>query len=263
VSLSQEPAFSSLKNFFVCGTHDISNEPYCGVSGRHESNGQAINTTNGAGPHNIQLFMLSADGTVLNVLPGYWNPRDLVTEMRLAYDLNRIWQDGTLSRGQKETMFRQAHLNHVNQHPLQMVMRSRMQGFDQEYEFKHRFQTSDTIKDPQLVLAAYQSGDKMAAGRGFKTTDEIFHERLSTRPFTPYNSFDVASYVDYGRPYYDKHEDQRDLTGTRVTMGPTPMIGDVEKARAGNKRMRRQQRMQQRYRVTLTSHQGNGVVNYP
>ena len=36
------------------------------------------------------------------------------------------------------------------------------------------------------------------------------HERMSLRPFIPYSQFDVATYVDYGRPKYDKNEDFRD-----------------------------------------------------
>jgi hypothetical protein len=261
VSLSQEPAFTTLKDHFVCGSRDISNEPYAGVSGRHEKEGQAINTTNGAGPHNLQLFMLSADGTVLNVLPGYWNPRDLVTEMRLAYDLDRIWQDASLSRIKKDELFRQAHLAHIQEHSPLMVRRSRMQGFDQQYEAKHRLRSSDTIKNPQLVAAAYRSGDKMLAGQGFKTTDQIFHERLAQRPFKPYTSFDVASYVDYGRPLYDKHEDQRNLNGERVTMGPTPKIGAVDKLKVNRRQMRRQRLLRNGTANNMYT-PSNGVVDW-
>ena len=102
MSLSQEPAFSTLKNYFVCGTRDISNEPYAGLSGSHDVSGNAVDTTNGAGPHNLQLFILSADGTVLTCLPGYWHSQDLLTEMQFASQLNQVWLNPKLSRGQKD-----------------------------------------------------------------------------------------------------------------------------------------------------------------
>lgn len=98
MSLSQEPAFSVLKDNFVCGYTDITEKEYSGVSGRHEKFGNAIATTNGAGPRNLQMFMLSSDGTVLHCLPGYWDPRDLVTETRFAWQLNEVWKDKSKSK---------------------------------------------------------------------------------------------------------------------------------------------------------------------
>ncbi|HEY9870043.1 MAG TPA: hypothetical protein V6D08_12830 [Candidatus Obscuribacterales bacterium] len=215
VSLSQEPAFSALQSDFVCGVKDISRERYAGVSRKHDKDGQAIKTTNGAGPHNLQLFMLAPDGTVLHCLPGYWHPADLVREMELAYQLYDVWTDPSLSRPQKDELFRQMHTAHVRQHPRDMVFRSRMQGFDQQFEAKHRLYTSDTIRDPEYVQVVLQSTGKVPP-QGFKTTDEIVHQRMALRPFLPYQDFDVARYTDYGRPFYDKHEDQRDLSGQRV-----------------------------------------------
>jgi len=215
VSLSQEPAFSALQSHFVCGVQDISKQRYAGLSRKHEEDGQAVRTTNGAGPHNLQVFMLSPDGTVLHCLPGYWDPRDLVCEMELAWQLNQVWTDPSLSRAQKDQLFRQMHLAHEKQHPLDMVRRSRMQGFDQKYEAKHRLLTSDTIRDPQLIMASSGSAG-MLPQAAFKTTDEIVHERMAVRPFVPFQQFDVARFVDYGRPLYDKNEDQRDLNGQRV-----------------------------------------------
>src|SRR6185436_3292777 len=51
--------------------------------------------------HNIQLFMLSADGTVLHCLPGYWETHDLASEIKLAEDLNKVWLDPSLGRAEK------------------------------------------------------------------------------------------------------------------------------------------------------------------
>jgi hypothetical protein len=214
VSLSQEPALSVLKNELVCGYRDISKESYAGFSGKHDPDGNAVATTNGAGPHNLQTFLLASDGTVLHCLPGYWNPKDLVQEIEFAARLDDLWRDNRYSVTQKKQMFSQMQLSHLDEHSFQLTQRSRMQGFDMKHEAKNRPYTSDTILNPQLAvqLASMEKGSKPPVGAkdAFKTTDRIMHERMSVRPFVPYSQFDVAAYVDYGRPKYDKNEDFRD-----------------------------------------------------
>jgi hypothetical protein len=229
VSLSQDPALSALKQAFVCGYRDISNEPYAGASGLHEKDGKAINTSNGAGPHNIQMFILAPDGTVLTCLPGFWNPQDLVNEMQLAEQLNTVWTDPHLSRSQKDQTFRQMHLAHIQEHSQATVRRSRMQSFDQKYEAEHRLNRSDTIRDRGAVAYAINSGGKMPQN-AFKTTDEIFHERMAMRPFVAYEHFDVAAFADYGKPKYDKHEDARDASGQvdKIAARNAPTIGNTD-----------------------------------
>ncbi len=213
MSLSSEPILAKLQSEFVCGTRDIANEPYCGVSGRHAPGGKAIKTSNGAGPHNLQLFMLAPDGTVLHCLPGYWAPQDLAHELDLGSDLYRVWKNPSLSRGQKNRLFSQMQLAHMQEHPPDMVMRSKMQSFDQKFEAKHRVYQSDTVKNPQLAIQALQTNDPRMLRDAFKTTDEILHERMAQRPFVPYEKFDVAAYSDYGRQKYDKNEEMRDANG--------------------------------------------------
>lgn len=171
-----------------------------------------MKTSNGAGPHNIQIFMLASDGTVLNCLPGFWSAQDLPVEMSFAYELNKVWQDKSLSTSQKNEKFRQMHLAHIAQHPKQMVRRSHMQGFDAQYEAKHNLEKTDTIKDKSVVVAALNTGT-MVPMQAFKTTDEIMHERIANRPFQKYENFDVASFCDYGLQKYDKHENARDSSG--------------------------------------------------
>lgn len=221
MSLSEEPITSILKDEFVCGTKDITGLPYAGRSGMHAIDGQAINTTNGAGPHNIQMFVMAPDGTVLHCLPGFWNPEDLATELDFAMQLYGVYQNPRLSQLQKNQYFSQMQLNHIQQHSPKMVRRSRMQGFDQKYEAKNRLHQSDTIKDANLAAAVASKTmmNPMQAKEAFKTTDEIMHERMAQRPFVKYENFDVAAYSDYGRPLYEKHEDQRDLSGQRITSG--------------------------------------------
>ncbi len=237
MSLSQDPAFTALKNYFVCGTQDISNEPYCGISGKHEINGKAINTTNGAGPHNIQMFMLSADGTVLTCAQGFWNTQDLVQEMGLANELNKVWLNPSISRGQKNQMFRQMHMAHATQHSAATRGRSHLQSFDAKFEAKNRLHSSDLILNPSLAAQATIKGTKIP-WEAFKTTDQLMHERMAQHPFERYTQFDVAHFVDYGRQKYDKHEDQRDESGQVVKelARNEPMIGNPSAMPNKNKR---------------------------
>ena len=265
MSLSQDPAFSLLKKYFVCGYKDITYEPYSGVSGRHELGGNAIDTSNGAGPHNLQIFFLSADGTVLSVLPGYWHAEDIYPEMQLAYELNKVWLDKKLSRAQKNQMFYNMQLAHIEQHSPGMVRRSRMQGFDMQYEAAHRLDTSDTIADRQLAYEAMSEGKRMPPPQAFKTTDEIMHERMAVRPFQPYEQFDVASFADYGKPKYDKNEDMRLADGSvdrmavrnKVEMG-NPQALAAEHPNRGRIARMRQMRQQQLMAGYVRNYGGGG-----
>ncbi|PWU01071.1 MAG: hypothetical protein C5B53_03280 [Candidatus Melainabacteria bacterium] len=215
MSLSQEPTLSALNKYFVCGVRDITGESYAGASGRHDNFGNAIVTTNGAGPHNIQIFMLAADGTVLNCLPGYWSTQDLYQEISLAYQLNQIWQNQSLSVGDKQTYFRTMQLAHIQHHSPAMSRRSRMQGFDLQYEKEHR-PNSD-------FFSGYPNGRA-------KTVDVVMHQRMAARPFVAYEHFDVANYCDYGKPMYDKEEDYRDSSGhvDQFAARGAPKLGNLE-----------------------------------
>jgi len=219
-----------LKDQFVCGYKDISRARYAGASGKHMPDGNAVDTTNGAGPHNIQMFVLSPDGVVLTCLPGYWHSQDLVTELKFAQKLNEVWQDNTLSREQKDQMFREMHLAHIAEHSKAMHNRSRMQGFDAQYEVQKRYFQTDTIANRNLI----EPGLKKIPPAAMKTTDQIMHERMAMRPFVPYNNFDVAAFADYGKQKYDKHEDFLDPNTGRVAQGADPskekMIGNDPKA---------------------------------
>jgi len=215
VSLSQEPTLSALNKYFVCGVRDITSESYAGASGRHDNFGNAVVTTNGAGPHNIQIFMLAADGTVLNCLPGYWSPQDLYREISLAYQLNQIWQNPSLSIGDKQMYFRTMQLAHIQQHAAAMSRRSHMQGFDLRYEKEHR---------PNSDFFSGYPNDRA------KTVDVVMHQRMAARPFVGYEHFDVANYCDYGKPMYDKEEDFRDSSGhvDQVAARGAAKLGNIE-----------------------------------
>lgn len=157
--------------------------------------------------------MLAPDGTVLHCLPGYWAPQDLKRELDLSLKLYDVWKNPHMNVAQKKQVFSQMQLAHMSEHPTDMSRRSRMQGFDQKFEARRRPYKSDTVLDPKLAVQALQSGDNRLLNQAFKTTDVIMHERMAQRPFLPYQQFDVAQYTDYGRQKYEKHEDERDMSG--------------------------------------------------
>jgi hypothetical protein len=166
--------------------------------------------------------------------------------MSFANDLNKVWRNPKLSRFQKDQTFRKMQLAHTQEHSQAMVRRSKMQGFDQKYEAQHRLYTSDTIAHAGMISPnMLQPGGKLSQ-EAFKTTDQIMHERMSVRPFVPIDRFDVAAYVEYGRPKYDKHEDARmadgsvnkDIAKNLPTMGNKAVMGMDRKA---NKKRRQMQ----------------------
>ena len=233
--------FTALKNDFVCGYKDIENKSYAGSSRKHSPSGQAVDTTNGAGPHNIQIFVMTPDGIVLTCLPGFWHSEDLANELALAERLNEVWIDPNLSREQKNERFSEMQLKHLNEHSIAERRRSQMQHFDVAYEKDKRFRTSDvfnrTLIDPRNAdlnnLPSY----------AIKTCDVIMHQRMSSRPFVPYSEFDVAAFSDYGKPMYDKNEDSIAADGSHIAQkSDAPMIGNDPRAHPIKTQAKRQGR---------------------
>lgn len=204
-----------LKDQFVCGFHDISHEKYAGASGKHRPDEQAVDTSNGAGPHNIQMFVLAPDGTVLTCLPGYWHSQDLAEELALAQQLNGVWMNPSLSLDQKRDMFTKMQLAHLESHSKAEANRSHMQGFDVQFEAQKRLQVTDVFYDPRAVNPSGMG----IPPKNVKTTDVIMHERMAARPFVPYDKFDTAIYSAYGKNMYDKQEQFRDPTTGQIAQG--------------------------------------------
>lgn len=238
VSLSSDPAFSILKNQFVCGYKDISGKHYAGASGKHKPNENAVDTTNGAGPHNLQMFVLASDGTVLTCLPGFWCSDDLAKELQLACELNKIWQASDLTREEKDRLFQQMQIAHIRDHSYAEHQRSKMQSFDVQYEAKHR-PHSDFFYNPSRNDPKNGQVDP----NNLKTVDTVMHERMARRPFIAYEKFDVAAYADYGKPMYDKHEQFRGPDGQIMpgaNLASEPMIGNDPKAHPIKAQVKRQ-----------------------
>ena len=206
--------FSTLRNRYVCGYRNIIGQPYAGDSGSHEPTGNAVDTTNGAGPHNLQIFIMNADGVVLHCLAGFWNSADLAGELELAERLDRVWNDRSILPDQKLALFKRMQMDHVNFHSSDMVARSRLQSFDKRFEFEARQRSSDVIANASLIDS--RDSHPYLPDEAFKTTDRLMHERIAARPFVLYDNFDVAKFADYGTMFYDKHENNMDEFGQMI-----------------------------------------------
>jgi hypothetical protein len=205
-----------LRNNFVCGYKNIMQEGYAGDSGVHPINGTAVNTTNGAGPHNLQTFVLAPDGTVLHCLPGFWNAADLAAELQLAQKLSHIWNDKTISAVDKAALYKRMHLDHLAGHSEDLVARSHLQGFDAQHIYKNRAELADCISDKEAIKAV-EDPHKLPA-QAFKTSDRIMHERMSTQAFVSYDNFNTAGYTSYGCNHYDKGENEIEIEGSAPTL---------------------------------------------
>jgi hypothetical protein len=150
------------------------------------------------------MFLLSADGTVLHCLPGYWSPQDLLSEIRFVLDINRIWQDPELSLETKRRLFKEANLRQLRQHSPEMRARSHLQSFDARHEKRK------THSDFRYKPGDFRPSDPAVKYPNLKPTDQVVHERMARRPFVPYEKFDVEKFSDYGRMKYDKREESRE-----------------------------------------------------
>jgi hypothetical protein len=226
VSLSKEPAYSELKNHFVCGYRNIMGESYAGNSGTHKPNGNAVDTTNGAGSHNIQMFIMNPDGTVVHCLPGFWNAQDLVSELQLGRKLNDLYNNHELSPELKSKQYANLQIEHIRMHSPEEAERSKLQGFDAKHEAMKP--NSDFVKDRSMLAGEWGAH----CMEGLKTTDVVMHERMAKRPFMTYTGFDVAQFADYGTETYDKHEDALDENGQHLAQEGPMKFEPIKNARS-------------------------------
>jgi hypothetical protein len=234
VSLSTDPTLTLLKSDFVCGYKDISHKHWAGASGKHEPDENAVDTTNGAGPHNLQLFILTPDGIVLHCLPGYWHSGDLASELKFAEKLNSVWNDANLTRQQKDQAFTQMQIRQISQEPPGMDKRSHLQGFDLQEEAKKR---------PHGGFFWNANAPDVTTAKNVKTVDIVMHERMAARPFLAYKEFDVPNFTDYGKNEYDKHEQFRMANGQiapGADLKSEPMIGNDPRAHPIETQVKRQ-----------------------
>lgn len=207
MTLADDTVRAMLCDRFVVGWRDIWREPYVGQSQGYSKYQTAIGTTNGAGGRNMQVFVLSPDLVVLHALPGFWHPDDFAHELRFAQGLASLWRDPTLTRSQKNVMFRQVQLAEVRVHDELTYARSSWQSFDAHVE---RSRAQQEVRDTMMTCLAGPLGKEQVAGAAMKPLNVLVHERMAARPFVPFRDFDVARFVDYGLTHYDNNHGRGD-----------------------------------------------------
>jgi len=92
-------------------------------------------------------------------------------------------------------------LAELRNEPKTTYARSTWQGFDAGTERSRlRSGARDTVLvDENGALARVGGRVKM------KPINVLVHERMSRRPFVKFADFDIESFIDYGRPYYDNN----------------------------------------------------------
>lgn len=193
--------FNILASDFVLGWKNIRKEEYVGYSSGYNDRQTAIGTTNGAGPRNTQIFVLSDDLVVLHALPGFWHPDDLARELRFAKQIALLWDDQTKSRETKERMYRRMHRREVYTQSAETYARSRWQHFDAHTErHRGRTQSRDTfLRNSDGTRVEVNGVWQM------KPINVLVHERMAKRPFKSWDEFDLEEFVDYGKLHYDNN----------------------------------------------------------
>ena len=194
MTLPNSEVLEVLQDEFVVGWRNIQAEEFVGNSHGYKKTQTAVGTTNGAGGRNVQLFVLASDQTVLHVLPGFWHAEDLLTELRFATQLHRLWEDQSLDREQKDRMAKIMRGSHVRGFSPHTLARSGWQHFDQNEELeRYRGEPRDTI-------TLDEEGKPV-----IKPVCHVVHDRMESRVFKSFEAFDTEAFVDYGRPYYDNN----------------------------------------------------------
>jgi hypothetical protein len=228
-----------LQKRFVIGWRNIKDQEYVGKSHGYTTEQTAVGTTNGAGPHNIQLFVLHHDGTVLHALPGFWHPKDLADELRFALRIQALWTSRSLSQHEKIRRFHQMHMEAIASLSKETIARITWQNFDAKNERKRlEEKPRDTfLKDEKGQLIRDKQDRPMV-----KPTIQVVHERMSRRPFIPYERFDTFDYVDYGRIYYDNN---KKVDGAGSTLESARTVAD-KKAKAAKRAEKKAKRLKEK-----------------
>jgi hypothetical protein len=188
VTLSHEPVIDLLNKHFACAYKNIKGKTaYAGSSNSHLPTNAAMEVSNCAGHHNVQMFFMTSDGRVLHCLPGYWSPRHFTHEALFALEVGKLYYQQGLSAADRNARYLDMHLRHALEHTKDLRDASHLTGFDKKDLEKRK--ESDFQRQEGFVT-------------GLKTPDQIIHERLAERPFLPFEAIDVASFIDMGLKRY-------------------------------------------------------------
>ncbi len=202
VTLPDENVLDLLQDRFVLGTRNIERDLHDGISHGYQCNQTAVGTTNGAGGRNLQILVLDADQTVIHVLPGFWHPEELVAELGLALELHRLYRQSGMYPPHKLAMFRRLHEAQLARYGATAARRSEWQDFDGWEEFSR---AGGGLRD---TLVYDDAGQPMRGANGrpvMRPMLQVVHERQMAQPFRKLADFDMETFVDYGRPFYDNN----------------------------------------------------------
>ncbi|MFT4514994.1 MAG: hypothetical protein ACI89X_002525 [Planctomycetota bacterium] len=198
VTLPDNDVIDFIGTRFILAHRNIEKDEHVGMSHGYSPSQSAVGTTNGAGPRNVQFLILAADATVLHALPGFWHPEDLIPELQLAFEINRLYLDEQKTYDQKATMYEMLHKSHMRRHGAEAIRRGQWQNFDRHVETsrvkREERDTFRTLADGKLQL---------------KSVPEVIHDRMLARRFKKLDDFDLESFVDYGRAFYDNNHGEK------------------------------------------------------
>lgn len=203
MTLPDEEVMQLLADRFVLASRNIERERHVGLSHGYACDQTAVGTTNGAGGRNLQLIVLATDETVIHVVPGFWHAPDLLAELRLALDVYALHTDDAAPPERKLAMFGALHRVHLRRHGAAAAERGEWQGFDRHHELER------SQREQRDTVAVDAEGNKRLL-----SIPEVVHARMMQRPFRKLSAFDLESFVDYGRPFYDNnagHDKGRDF----------------------------------------------------
>ncbi len=188
VTFSDKKVSQILRRNFVCGWDNISeSKSYAGKSNSHMPSNSAVTVSNCSGHHNVQMFFMTPDAHIVNCLPGFWDVKSFLMEVQLASKLNKLYKS-TRSIVKRNDKFLDIHLEFAFFNHKSLSGKSQLQKFD-EMNLNRREETD------------FQRMDGFVSS-GFKTADQVVHERMAERPFLKYEEFDVPSFIDMGRKKY-------------------------------------------------------------
>lgn len=192
VTLAKPEIARKLNSHFACAWMNIEGKrSYAGSSNKHQPTDGAKMVGNCTGHHNVQTFMMSRDGRVLNMLPGFWSAELLSKQIDLAKKLDGIWRSKSLSTYDKYERFMNEHLT-MSVALAKAAKESQLPFFD------------------QAKLARERNEDfvRTAGGKAntLKTPDQVLHERMAERPFLPLDKFDTATVIAMGQKRF-KYDD--------------------------------------------------------
>jgi hypothetical protein len=194
VTLPNSDVIQFIETRFILMHRNIERDKHVGLSHGYKPTQNAVGTTNGAGPRNVQFLILAADETVLHALPGFWHAEDLIPELQLAFEINRLHLDRSMTNTRKSKMFEMLHATHMRRHGTAATRRGQWQGFDRWAEVRRsEIEERDTFR-------------RCANGElKLKSVPEVIHDRMLARRFKKLDEFDLETFVDYGRSFYDNN----------------------------------------------------------